>query len=122
MYEVEKRGVIVQCAAGGAGFIASHAALQLLEEGHAVTVFDNLSRGNTGAVLQLSLLAKPDRWANQPSPELIDLRCPLQINTRLQPEHLIAVPWLPGITIEPTALIIMGCLLSQVPLCERGPG
>jgi hypothetical protein len=28
-----------------------------------VQVFDNLSRGNSGAVLQLSLLAKQDRYA-----------------------------------------------------------
>eukprot|EP01047_Picozoa_sp_COSAG01_P012932 COSAG01_NODE_595_length_15066_cov_42.464154_1_plen_272_part_00 len=35
---------------GGAGFIGSHAALQLLEEGWTVTIIDNLSRGNMGAV------------------------------------------------------------------------
>jgi hypothetical protein len=35
---------------GGAGFIGSHAALQLLEEGWAVTIIDNLSRGNMGAI------------------------------------------------------------------------
>ena len=35
---------------GGAGYIGSHAALRLLKDGHAVTVLDNLSRGNRGAV------------------------------------------------------------------------
>ena len=35
---------------GGAGYIGSHAALRLLQDGHAVTVLDNLSRGNRGAV------------------------------------------------------------------------
>lgn len=35
---------------GGAGYIGSHAALRLLDEGHEVTVVDNLSRGNAGAV------------------------------------------------------------------------
>eukprot|EP01025_Chloroclados_australasicus_P036275 TRINITY_DN36951_c0_g1_i1.p1 TRINITY_DN36951_c0_g1~~TRINITY_DN36951_c0_g1_i1.p1 ORF type:complete len:450 (-),score=50.54 TRINITY_DN36951_c0_g1_i1:384-1655(-) len=35
---------------GGAGYIGSHAALRLLEEGYAVTVIDNLSRGNRGAI------------------------------------------------------------------------
>ncbi len=35
---------------GGAGFIGSHATLQLLENGHSVTVIDNLSRGNMGAL------------------------------------------------------------------------
>ena len=35
---------------GGAGYIGSHAALRLLEDGHAVTVVDDLSRGNRGAI------------------------------------------------------------------------
>lgn len=35
---------------GGAGYIGSHCALKLLELGYAVTVIDNLSRGNLGAV------------------------------------------------------------------------
>jgi UDP-glucose 4-epimerase len=35
---------------GGAGYIGSHAALRLLADGHAVTVIDDLSRGNRGAV------------------------------------------------------------------------
>ncbi|KAJ9510858.1 hypothetical protein QJQ45_027732 [Haematococcus lacustris] len=47
---------------GGAGFIGSHAALRLLEQGHAVTVLDNLSRGNAGALLKLRDLAKRKRF------------------------------------------------------------
>ncbi len=35
---------------GGAGYIGSHAALRLLDEGHTVTLLDDLSRGNRGAV------------------------------------------------------------------------
>jgi len=35
---------------GGAGYIGSHAALRLLEDGHDVTVVDNFSRGNRGAI------------------------------------------------------------------------
>eukprot|EP01061_Rhynchopus_euleeides_P042404 TRINITY_DN739_c1_g1_i1.p1 TRINITY_DN739_c1_g1~~TRINITY_DN739_c1_g1_i1.p1 ORF type:complete len:440 (+),score=136.26 TRINITY_DN739_c1_g1_i1:132-1451(+) len=38
---------------GGAGYIGSHAALRLLEQGYFVTVIDNLSRGNAGAVAAL---------------------------------------------------------------------
>jgi len=35
---------------GGAGYIGSHAALRLLADGHAVTILDDFSRGNRGAV------------------------------------------------------------------------
>ncbi len=41
---------------GGAGYIGSHAALRLLTDGHAVTIFDDLSRGNRGAVEALQPL------------------------------------------------------------------
>ncbi len=35
---------------GGAGYIGSHAALRLITDGHDVTVLDDLSRGNMGAL------------------------------------------------------------------------
>lgn len=38
---------------GGAGYIGSHAAQLLLEQGHGVVVADNLFRGNRGAVERL---------------------------------------------------------------------
>jgi len=41
---------------GGAGYIGSHAVLHLLGKGHAVTVFDDLSRGNPEAVASLEEL------------------------------------------------------------------
>lgn len=46
---------------GGAGFIGSHASLELLQQGHTVTVIDNLSRGNLGALRVLESAA-PDRY------------------------------------------------------------
>lgn len=46
---------------GGAGYIGSHATLQLLEEGHAVTIVDNLSRGNAGAIEALKRVAQPQQ-------------------------------------------------------------
>ena len=42
-----KRRVLVT---GGAGYIGSHTALQLLEAGHEVVVLDNLSSGHRWAV------------------------------------------------------------------------
>ena len=35
---------------GGAGYIGSHIVKMLIEQGHAVTVFDNLSTGHRDAV------------------------------------------------------------------------
>ena len=55
--ELNGRSVLVT---GGAGFIGSHAAMQLLEEGWTVTILDNLSRGNMGAVRVLEAHAKRD--------------------------------------------------------------
>lgn len=48
---------------GGAGFIGSHAALRLLEDPrYRITIVDNLSRGNMGAVQALQqLFPEPDR-------------------------------------------------------------
>eukprot|EP00967_Tisochrysis_lutea_P043395 scaffold52426_cov27-Tisochrysis_lutea.AAC.1 len=44
---------------GGAGFIASHFALMLLDQGgYNVTVVDDLSRGSIETVLRLQALAK----------------------------------------------------------------
>lgn len=55
-FAVHERGVTHVLVTGGAGFIGSHAALRLLEDGHRVTIVDNLSRGNIGAVEQLQSL------------------------------------------------------------------
>lgn len=47
---------------GGAGYIGSHAAQLLLEQGHGVVVVDNLFRGHHAAVDRLaSTLEQPDR-------------------------------------------------------------
>ncbi|KAA8544828.1 hypothetical protein F0562_019612 [Nyssa sinensis] len=43
-------GVTHVLVTGGAGYIGSHAALRLLKDSYRVTIVDNLSRGNLGAV------------------------------------------------------------------------
>ncbi|KAJ6823263.1 putative UDP-arabinose 4-epimerase 2 [Iris pallida] len=43
-------GVTHVLVTGGAGYIGSHAALRLLRDSYRVTIVDNLSRGNIGAI------------------------------------------------------------------------
>ncbi|KAF3506814.1 hypothetical protein F2Q69_00009217 [Brassica cretica] len=45
-----QEGVTHVLVTGGAGYIGSHAALRLLKDSYRVTIVDNLSRGNLGAV------------------------------------------------------------------------
>lgn len=47
---------------GGAGYIGSHATMVLGEAGHAVTVVDNLSRGNFGALVALDDMLPNERF------------------------------------------------------------
>lgn len=55
-------GVIHVLVTGGAGYIGSHAALRLLNDSYRVTIVDNLSRGNLGAIEVLrQLFPKPGR-------------------------------------------------------------
>ncbi|WOG81632.1 hypothetical protein DCAR_0100783 [Daucus carota subsp. sativus] len=55
-------GVTHVLVTGGAGYIGSHAALRLLKDSYRVTIVDNLSRGNLGAVKVLQeLYPEPGR-------------------------------------------------------------
>lgn len=55
-------GITHVLVTGGAGYIGSHAVLRLLKESYRVTIVDNLSRGNLGAVKVLKeLFPEPDR-------------------------------------------------------------
>ncbi|XP_010538274.1 PREDICTED: UDP-arabinose 4-epimerase 1 isoform X1 [Tarenaya hassleriana] len=55
-------GVTHVLVTGGAGYIGSHAALRLLKDSYRVTIVDNLSRGNIGAVKILQeLFPEPGR-------------------------------------------------------------
>ncbi|KAJ6887323.1 hypothetical protein NC651_027612 [Populus alba x Populus x berolinensis] len=62
-FSLHEEGVIHVLVTGGAGFIGSHAALRLLKDGYRVTIVDNLSRGNIGAVKVLQeLFPEPGRF------------------------------------------------------------
>ncbi|KAI3681055.1 hypothetical protein L6452_35837 [Arctium lappa] len=55
-------GVTHVLVTGGAGYIGSHASLRLLKDSHRVTIVDNLSRGNLGAIRVLQdLFPEPGR-------------------------------------------------------------
>eukprot|EP00036_Acanthoecidae_sp_10tr_P014214 CAMPEP_0206287574 /NCGR_PEP_ID=MMETSP0106_2-20121207/1177_1 /ASSEMBLY_ACC=CAM_ASM_000206 /TAXON_ID=81532 /ORGANISM="Acanthoeca-like sp., Strain 10tr" /LENGTH=424 /DNA_ID=CAMNT_0053718113 /DNA_START=267 /DNA_END=1538 /DNA_ORIENTATION=- len=54
-------GMMHVLVTGGAGYIGSHAVLRLLDDGHAVTIVDNLSRGNRGAINVLKKIAAPQQ-------------------------------------------------------------
>ncbi|KAJ4702827.1 UDP-arabinose 4-epimerase 1 [Melia azedarach] len=57
-----EEGVIHVLVTGGAGYIGSHTSLRLLKDSYRVTIVDNLSRGNIGAVKVLQeLYPEPGR-------------------------------------------------------------
>ncbi|PQQ05167.1 UDP-arabinose 4-epimerase 1-like [Prunus yedoensis var. nudiflora] len=62
MFSYHEAGVTHVLVTGGAGYIGSHAALRLLKDSYRVTIVDNLSRGNIGAVRVLqNLFPEPGR-------------------------------------------------------------
>ena len=61
-FSIHEPGVTHVLVTGGAGYIGSHATLRLLRENYRVTIVDNLSRGNLGAVRVLQdLFPEPGR-------------------------------------------------------------
>ncbi|KAJ4800038.1 NAD(P)-binding Rossmann-fold superfamily protein [Rhynchospora pubera] len=62
VFAVHEPGVTHVLVTGGAGYIGSHAALRLLTDSYRVTIVDNLSRGNIGAIKVLQkLFPQPGR-------------------------------------------------------------
>ncbi|KAL8101312.1 hypothetical protein AgCh_033263 [Apium graveolens] len=62
VFSRHEEGVTHVLVTGGAGYIGSHAALRLLKDSYRVTIVDNLSRGNIGAVKVLQdLFPEPGR-------------------------------------------------------------
>ncbi|PPS00635.1 hypothetical protein GOBAR_AA20047 [Gossypium barbadense] len=73
-----EKGVTHVLVTGGAGYIGSHAALRLLKESYRVTIVDNLSRGNIGAIKVLQeLFPEPGRlqfiYADLGDPDAVSL-------------------------------------------------
>ncbi|RXH67799.1 hypothetical protein DVH24_027946 [Malus domestica] len=61
-FSYHEAGITHVLVTGGAGYIGSHAALRLLKDSYRVTIVDNLSRGNIGAVRVLQqLFPEPGR-------------------------------------------------------------
>ncbi|XP_044495235.1 UDP-arabinose 4-epimerase 1-like [Mangifera indica] len=61
-FSQHEEGVVHVLVTGGAGYIGSHAAFRLLKDSYRVTIVDNLSRGNLGAVKILQeLFPEPGR-------------------------------------------------------------
>ncbi|KAF7150081.1 hypothetical protein RHSIM_Rhsim02G0165700 [Rhododendron simsii] len=76
LFSRSEPGVTHVLVTGGAGYIGSHAALRLLKDSHRVTIVDNLSRGNIGAVKVLQeLFPEPGRlqfiYADLGDPEAV---------------------------------------------------
>lgn len=62
LFSQHEEGVTHVLVTGGAGYIGSHAALRLLKDSYRVTIVDNLSRGNIGAIKVLQeLFPEPGR-------------------------------------------------------------
>ncbi|XP_020586490.1 probable UDP-arabinose 4-epimerase 3 [Phalaenopsis equestris] len=62
VFSQHEQGVTHVLVTGGAGYIGSHASLRLLKDSYRVTIVDNLSRGNIGAVKILQeLFPEPGR-------------------------------------------------------------
>ncbi|KAG2639826.1 hypothetical protein PVAP13_2KG051700 [Panicum virgatum] len=62
VFSTRQPGVTHVLLTGGAGYIGSHAALRLLKDSFRVTIVDNLSRGNIGAIKVLqNLFPEPGR-------------------------------------------------------------
>ncbi|KAI7738925.1 hypothetical protein M8C21_031811, partial [Ambrosia artemisiifolia] len=61
-FSLHETGITHVLVTGGAGYIGSHASLRLLKDSYRVTIVDNLSRGNIGAVKVLQdLFPEPGR-------------------------------------------------------------
>ncbi|KAH8494797.1 hypothetical protein Peur_060543 [Populus x canadensis] len=103
-FSLHEEGVIHVLVTGGAGYIGSHAALRLLKDGYRVTIVDNLSRGNIGAVKVLQeLFPEPGRlqfiYADLGDPKTVNII--FSQNAFDAVMHFAAVAYVGESTMEP---------------------
>lgn len=104
MFSHTEPGVTHVLVTGGAGFIGSHATLRLLKDSYRVTIVDNLSRGNLGAVKILQHQF-PQRGRLQFI--VADLGCPEDVDRIFSENafdavmHFAAVAYVGESTLEP---------------------
>ncbi|KAJ6770778.1 UDP-ARABINOSE 4-EPIMERASE-RELATED [Salix purpurea] len=103
-FSLHEEGVTHVLVTGGAGYIGSHAAMRLLKDGYRVTIVDNLSRGNIGAVKVLQeLFPEPGRlqfiYADLGDPKTVNII--FQQNAFDAVMHFAAVAYVGESTMNP---------------------
>ncbi|GMN27409.1 hypothetical protein TIFTF001_001646 [Ficus carica] len=104
LFSIPESGVTRVLVTGGAGYIGSHAALRLLKDSYRVTIVDNLSRGNLGAVKVLQeLFPEPGRlqfiYADLGDPKAVNKI--FRENAFDAVMHFAAVAYVGESTVEP---------------------
>ncbi|XP_021912347.1 UDP-arabinose 4-epimerase 1-like [Carica papaya] len=113
-------GVTHVLVTGGAGYIGSHAALRLLKDSYRVTIVDNLSRGNIGAVKVLQeLFPEPGRlqfiYADLGDPKAVNKI--FSENAFDAVMHFAAVAYVGESTLDPLKLTKQGLILLNLIRC-----
>ncbi|KAG5235867.1 UDP-arabinose epimerase [Salix suchowensis] len=103
-FSLHEEGMTHVLVTGGAGYIGSHAAMRLLKDGYRVTIVDNLSRGNIGAVKVLQeLFPEPGRlqfiYADLGDPKTVNII--FQQNAFDAVMHFAAVAYVGESTMNP---------------------
>ncbi|KAG0497564.1 hypothetical protein HPP92_002255 [Vanilla planifolia] len=104
VFAKHESGVTHVLVTGGAGYIGSHAVLRLLKDSYRVTIVDNLSRGNIGAVKILQKLFPQPGRLHFVCADLGDARAIDQIFTQNAFDavmHFAAVAYVGESTLEP---------------------
>ncbi|KAE8647776.1 hypothetical protein Csa_003058 [Cucumis sativus] len=114
-FGVREPGVTHVLVTGGAGYIGSHATLRLLKDNYRVTIVDNLSRGNLGAVRVLQeLFPEPGRlqfiYADLGDPKAVNKI--FSENAFDAVMHFAAVAYVGESTVDPLKILELKFKLS----------